>query len=154
MVRDVGNKGGCGIRRCDSQREQISEGVCLCPHAEDPGNAGDVENAARKRADLAKANPPRACKLVTRINVMIPDLPGLGVFRFDTGSYYAAVEIGDSAALMQMARAKGVFLPAILRIDQRQRVSGGQTKSYPVVVLGGADHVPGPGLPARSSRPV
>ena len=39
----------------------------------------------------------RACKLVTRIYVMIPDLPGLGVFRLDTGSYYAAGEIGDKA---------------------------------------------------------
>jgi hypothetical protein len=28
-----------------------------------------------------------------------------------------------------------VFLPAILRIEQRQRVAGGQTKKYPVPVL-------------------
>jgi hypothetical protein len=131
---EMWNKGGA-VRRCDSQRETISGGPCQCPHAEDPGNAEEVENAARKRAEMAKLNPPRACKLVTRINVMIPDLPGLGVFRLDTGSYYAAVEIGDSAELMQMARDKGVFLPAILRIDQRQRVAGGQTKTYPVVVL-------------------
>ena len=88
-----------------------------------------------ERADLAKANPPQACKLVTRISVMIPDLPGLGVFRLDTGSYYAATEIGDSAALMQVARDKGVFLPAILRIEHRQRVAGGQTKKFPVPVL-------------------
>ena len=66
---------------------------------------------------------------------MIPDLPGLGVFRLDTGSYYAAVEIGDAAALMQVARDRGVFLPAILRIEQRQRVAGGQTKKFPVPVL-------------------
>lgn len=131
---EMWNKGGA-IRRCDSRTEQISGGPCQCPHAADPDDAGEVEDAARKRAALAKLNPPRACKLVTRINVMIPDLPGLGVFRLDTGSYYAAVEIGDAAALMQTAREKGVFLPAILRIDQRQRKAGGETKTYPVVVL-------------------
>jgi uncharacterized membrane protein len=36
---------------------------------------------------------------------------------------------------MQVARDRGVFLPAILRIEQRQRVAGGQTKKYPVPVL-------------------
>jgi Recombination directionality factor-like len=127
-------KGGCE-RRCDSQREQITGGPCLCPHAEDPSDADEVARTALERSDLAKKNPPQACKLVTRISVMIPDLPGLGVFRLDTGSFYAAVEIGDSAALMQVARERGVFLPAILRIEQRQRVAGGQTKKYPVPVL-------------------
>jgi hypothetical protein len=131
---EMWNKGGC-LRRCDSQREQISDGPCQCPHAEDPGNAAECEAAAKKRAALASLNPPQACKLVTRISVMIPDLPGLGVFRLDTGSYYAAVEIGDSAQLMQAARDRGVFLPAILRIEHRQRVAGGQTKKFPVPVL-------------------
>lgn len=126
--------GGCE-RRCDSRHEQITGGPCLCPHAEDLSDANEVAAKALERADMARENPPRACKLVTRISVMIPDLPGLGVFRLDSGSYYAAVEIGDSAALMQMARDKGVFLPAVLRIEHRKRVAGGQTKKYPVPVL-------------------
>lgn len=131
---ELWNGGGC-LRRCDSQNEQISGKRCLCPHAEDPDDMEQVARAARRRAELAKLNPPQACKLVTRINVMLPDLPGLGVFRLDTHSYYAAVEIGDAAVLMQAARDRGVFLPANLRIDQRQRVANGQTKRYPVIVL-------------------
>jgi hypothetical protein len=119
---EMWTKGGCQ-RRCDSQHEQISNGPCQCPS--DP----------QERARLARLNPPEACKTSTRISVMIPDLPGLGVFRLDTGSYYAASEIGDSAELMQMARDRGIFLPAILRIEQRTRVAGGQTKKYPVPVL-------------------
>ena len=126
--------GGCQ-RRCDSQREQISNGPCKCPHAADPSDPDEVSAAALERAALHKADPTKACGLVTRISVMIPDLPGLGVFRLDTGSYYAATEIGDSAALMQVARDRGVFLPAILRIEHRQRVAGGQTKKFPVPVL-------------------
>lgn len=131
---EMWNRGGA-IRRCDSQREQISDGPCLCPHAEDPEDREEVERTALRRSEMAKANPPQACKLVTRINVMIPDLPGLGVFRLDTGSFYAAAETGDKADLMEMARAQGVFLAAQLRIEKRQRVAGGKTTEYPVPVL-------------------
>jgi hypothetical protein len=131
---EMWNKGGC-IRRCDSQDEQISGGPCLCPHAADPDDEIAVARAALERAQLAAQNPPAACKPVTRISVMIPDLPGLGVFRLDTSSFYAATEIGDAAALMQMARDQGIFLPATLRIEQRSRVAGGQTKKFPVPVL-------------------
>lgn len=131
---EMWNAGGC-VRRCDSQREQIAAGPCLCPHAADPDDAEEAARAALRRAEMAKANPPQACHLITRVSVMIPDLPGLGVFRLDTKSYYAAAEIADTAALMQAARDRGVFLPAILRIEQRQRVAGGQTKKYPVPVL-------------------
>lgn len=131
---EMWNAGGA-IRRCDSQRDEISGKPCSCPHAEDTGNADEVANMALRRAELAKLNPPQACKLTTRISVMIPDLPGLGVWRLDTHSYYAAVEIGDQAELMETARDQGVFLRAMLRIDQRKRIAGGKTKSYPVPVL-------------------
>lgn len=131
---EMWNAGGA-IRRCDSQVEQISGKPCLCPHAEDPTDLGEVERQALERVRLSKTVPPQACKPITRISVMIPDLPGLGVFRLDTHSYYAAVEIGDAAELMQKAREQGVFLPAILRIEHRQRVAGGETKRFPVPVL-------------------
>ena len=126
---------GGAQRRCDSQHEQISNGPCLCPHAKDPGDEEEVARCALERSDLARLNPPKACKVVTRVSVMIPDLPGLGVFRLDTGSFYAASEIGDTAAILQMARDRGVFLPAMLRIEQRTRVANGETKHYPVPVL-------------------
>lgn len=131
---EMWSKGGCQ-RRCDSQREQLSGGPCLCPHARNPGDEDEVAKCALERADLARRNPPEACKMVTRVSVMIPDLPGIGVFRIDTGSFYAATEIGDTAEILQMARDKGVFLPAILRIEQRSRVANGETKKYPVPVL-------------------
>jgi hypothetical protein len=119
---EMWNKGGC-IRRCDSVLEQKSNKPCMCP------------SDGILRSQLAKMNPPQACKTTTRLNVMIPDLPGLGVWRFDTGSYYAALEMGDMATLLETARDNGVFLPAVLRIDQRERISDGNTTPYPVVVL-------------------
>jgi hypothetical protein len=119
---EMWSKGGCQ-RRCDSQTEKLSGKPCLCP-------ADPLE-----RDRLARLIVPQACKVVTRLNVMIPDLPGLGVWRIDSSSYYAAVELGDTAELMQRAREAGVFLPAVLRIDQRERVAGGQTKKFPVITL-------------------
>jgi Recombination directionality factor-like len=131
---EMWNRGGA-TRRCDSRIEQLSGGPCLCPHADDIEDYEQVEAAAKERARLAKLNPPQACKTQTRISVMIPDLPGLGIFRLDTGSYYAAVEIGDAAAVMQAARNRDIYLPAILRIDQREKVAEGKTTKYPVPVL-------------------
>lgn len=131
---EMWSKGGC-VRRCDSRVEKLSGKECLCPHAADPDDLTQVEAAALERARLAKLKPPQACSVKTRISVMIPDLPGLGVFRLDTGSYWAAVEIGDAAAVMQVARDRGVFLPATLRIEHRKRVANGQTKKFAVPVL-------------------
>lgn len=131
---EMWSKGGCQ-RRCDSVTEKLSGKPCLCPQPEDSTDPDDVARASTERAELAKKNPPEGCKAVTRLNVMIPDLPGLGVWRLDTGSFYAAVEMGDSAELLEMARDHEVFLPAVLRIDQRTRVANGQTKKYPVPVL-------------------
>jgi hypothetical protein len=131
---EMWNKGGC-IRRCDSQHERISNGPCQCPQPGDPDDPESVAANARERARLSKLNPPRACGLITRINVMIPDLPGLGVFRLDTGSFYAAGESGDKADIMELARAHNVFLPAMLRIEWRKRIAGGKTTPYPVPVL-------------------
>lgn len=131
---ELWNKGGC-LRRCSSRIEQISGKECMCPHAADPFDQEMVQAAAKERARLAKLNPPQACGLKTRISVMVPDLPGLGIFRLDTGSFYAAGEIGDQADLLQMARDRGIFLPAELRIEQRFRVANGKRTPYPVPVL-------------------
>lgn len=124
--------GKSGIeRRCDSVKDTVSDGPCQCPQAADPDDPESVRRASVLRGELAKQG--KACARVTRINVMIPDLPGLGVFRLDTGSFDAATEVGDKAQMMEMARNAGVFLKAMLRIEWRER--GSDRKPYPVPVL-------------------
>jgi len=102
--------GGCQ-RRCDGESEAISDGPCKC----DPDN--------------------RECKPHTRLAVMLPDVPGIGCWRLDTQGYYAAVELAGAVDLLEMATARGVLLPARLRIDQRTSIRGGQTRHYPVPTL-------------------
>ena len=129
-------KPGYGFeRRCDSQREQISGGPCLCPHAADPDDADEAMRCALAREALSKKNPPEACRRVTRINVIIPDLPGLGVWRLDTGSIYSAMWTGDQGDIMMLARDRKVFLPARLYLEPQERLVRGELRKYSVPVL-------------------
>lgn len=102
--------GGCK-RRCDGDTETISDGPCLC----------DPEKPE--------------CKPHTRLNVMLPDVPGLGMWRLDSTGWNAARELAGTAEFLEQATARGELLPARLRIDQRVEIRDGQTKRFPVPVL-------------------
>ncbi len=107
---EVWSGGGCK-RRCDGATEMLSDGPCLC----DPD--------------------ARECKPHTRLSVMLPDVPGLGCWRLDTSGYYAAVELSATVEFLEGATARGVLLPARLRIDQRSILRDGQTKRFAVPVV-------------------
>lgn len=109
---EVWSGGGCQ-RRCDGEREMLSDAPCICD-----GEKGD-----------------RKCKPTTRLSVMLPDVPGLGVYRLESHGYYAAVELAGTSAMLETATAKGQLLPARLRIDQRSKVEGGKTTKYAVPVI-------------------
>jgi hypothetical protein len=119
--------GGCQ-RRCDGITARLfgeggeQESRCVCPPA-------GVE-----RADAAaKGN---ACKPTTRLNVMLPDLPDIGVWRVESHGFYAAVELGGAAELLSAARDKGVILAATLRLDpRRSAVPGRPVREWYVPVL-------------------
>jgi len=106
---ELWSAGGCQ-RRCDGQTEKISGQACMC----DP--------------DPAR----RDCKMHTRLRVMLEDVPGLGAWRVDTGSYYAATELPGIAQLL--AQAQGA-IPGRLVLDQRTVVRDGKTKNFVVPVL-------------------
>lgn len=89
--------GGCKVR-CDGQWDHIGDRACHC----------DPDPAAR------------ACKIHTRLSVILPDLPGLGVWRLDTGGYYAAVELGGIVDICAAASTRGVMLPARLLLQHRE----------------------------------
>jgi recombination directionality factor gp3-like protein len=112
--------GGC-LRRCDGEREQIGDGPCLCPRDYD------------ERRDQAAEG--KACKPTTRLSVILPKVPGIGVWRVETHGFYAAVELAGSAELCEMATAKGRMIPARLRLDRRTVKRGGQTRNFNVPVV-------------------
>lgn len=104
---ELWSAGGCQ-RRCDGVTEKITNTACMC--------------------DPAK----RDCTMHTRLRVMLEDIPGLGAWRVDTGSYYAAVELPGVASLLAMAQGA---IPAMLVLEQRTVTRDGKTMNFAVPVL-------------------
>ena len=102
--------GGCQ-RRCDGQENVLTGDPCAC----DPDQ--------------------RECKLVTRLSVMLHELPGVGVWRLETHGYHAATELPASAEVLIRLAQRGQYAPAALAIEQRVVKRDGQTKKFPVPVL-------------------
>lgn len=105
--------GGC-VRRCDGLNELLSDEACLC----------DPEN--------------RECKATTRLSVILHELEGMGTWRVETHSYYAASELAAIVDVIQMAGQAGRLLPATLRLEQRQvkRIVKGKPVTLNFAVVG------------------
>lgn len=109
------------LRRCDGERELLSDGPCKCPAADD------------ERAELAKKG--EACRPTTRLSVILPDVPGLGTWRLETHGWYAAVELAGTATLLEEITRKGALFPARLRLEERRQVLNGETVVFAVPVV-------------------
>ena len=84
-------------RRCDGVTDTVSESPCVCDPAE------------------------RQCKPVTRLNVILAELQGIGTWRLQTTGYFAASEMGSLDELLKN-RLPGTssLLPARLMLTNRQ----------------------------------
>lgn len=103
--------GGC-THRCDGVRNHIDDSPCSC----DPDN--------------------RACKPTTRVNLMLPDLPDVGVWRLETHGMVAAMELPGLVDMLAMpTRVDGLFLAGRLRIEHRTSKKNGQTHKFIVPVI-------------------
>lgn len=104
--------GGC-IRRCDGERELLTDSPCLCAGEDEP-----------------------ICKPTTRLSVILQELPGLGVWRLESHGYYAATELAGTVDLCIAAATRGQLLPAVLRLEQRQvKRVGEAVRKFAVPVL-------------------
>lgn len=88
-------KGVC-LRRCDGIRDTIHDKPCDCAFDE-----------------LGK---PSKCKPTTRVNVMLADVQGLGVWRLETHGIYAA---GEMVQLSDRIQGVRMPLPARLFLEAR-----------------------------------
>jgi hypothetical protein len=98
--------GGCQ-RRCDGIRDVITDSPCIC--------GPDPES--------------RACKPTTRLNVVLRDMPGIGVWRLESHGWNAAVELPGLASFV--AAADGM-VPAFLTLEERVSKQDGQTRRFMV----------------------
>lgn len=88
-------RGSKCVRRCDGRTEQKSDQPCLC----------DPER--------------RECQITTRLNVMLRDVPGLGVWLLTTHGYYAATELPEVAQFLAATRG---YVDAWLAMEEKQVV--------------------------------
>lgn len=109
---------GCQ-RRCDGITESLSAKLCLC----------DMEK-------VKAGGDASVCKVTTRVSFMLPDLPGLGVWRLDSHGWNAAVELPGTLEVLSAAARDSRFIPAVLSIQARTKKSPGQpTKKFVVPVI-------------------
>lgn len=111
---------GGATRRCDGATEQFSGSPCLC--------------LAQFGDKWYEQKAGTVCDTVSRLKVILPDMPGLGTWRVDTGSFYAADEM---AAMIDVIRAAvgNTLVPVKLRIEPRTRTANGETSQFVVPVL-------------------
>lgn len=118
------SKGGCQ-RRCNGVTESFSGSPCIC--------------LAQHGEQWYELSAREVCVSKSRLKVLLPDMPGLGSWRMETGSFYATDEIAGMVDTIRGAVGENVLVPVQLRIEPRTRVAGGQTKQFvvPVVELRG-----------------
>jgi hypothetical protein len=102
--------GGCQ-RRCDGVIESLSGKPCMC----DPDE--------------------RTCDITTRVQFMLPDIPGLGVWRLDSKGWNAAAELPGTLELLHLAASERKFIPAVLRLEKRTKKVEGKTHRFVVPVI-------------------
>jgi hypothetical protein len=114
--------GGC-MRRCDGQTETRSGKPCLCP--------ADLEER-RQQAQSGKA-----CKPTTRLNLMLLEVPSIGLWRLESHGENAAVELPGVAEVLALRSA---YQEGVLELQQRRSVvqkpgGGSETRQYIVPYL-------------------
>ena len=155
------------------------DGDCILHSSLHPENVGTPCQcqAIPLHERLERAKDGRACQTITRVSLILPDLPGFGVWRLDTHSFYAGMELQGCVDMMQSLSMEGIYIECTMQVEQRKvvrRVDGKtQTRIFPVVILqpnvsmrqlvtkdipssaliGGAAHVPMIESPAALSTP-
>lgn len=102
--------GGCK-RRCDGQTELISDTPCMC----------DADD--------------RECDPHTRLNVLLPEVKGLGHWLLTTSGWNAAKELPGIIEALQSISVAGEIVQARIRIDKRTEIKEGQTRHFNVPVI-------------------
>ncbi|WP_328436983.1 hypothetical protein OHA71_06680 [Streptomyces sp. NBC_00444] len=95
-------------RRCDGVTEHKSDRPCIC----DPDD--------------------RECKITTRVNVMLRDVPALGQWLLITKGYHAAVTLPPAAELLAQA---GGYVSGWLGVEEKTAIVNDKTARFMVPTL-------------------
>lgn len=129
--------GGC-IRRCNGAANTLTGEVCGSPSTIGEGDRTRTipgcPQDPQERKELATRG--LACKESTKLNLIVPDVQGLGTWLLESHSYYALLELAGTYDFLRNAFGDQASIPARLRIDLREvRRQGQGVKRFPVPVL-------------------
>ena len=145
--------GGCQ-RRCDGVTAEV------------PMKSPDGMDIDTVPCPCDQEKTPMKCAPYTRLRVILPDVKFGGVWRMESKGWNAANEMPGMATVLEQLQSTGLA-QCNLVLEQRSKVSGGQTKHFvvprlsldasPDELLGGegrATTLEGPERPPRSLAPV
>lgn len=75
------------------------------------------------------------CKLYTRLNVILPELPFRGVWRMETKGWNAGHEMPGMFDLIQTLHSSGNLVQSKLSLEHRSDTKGGQKRHFVVPVV-------------------
>ena len=84
---------------------------------------------------MCAAKGEMTCKVITRLNVILPEVRFAGVWRLDTKSWNAAQELPGMVDMVQQMQGRGLT-HATLALKHRRSVQAGETHKFIVPVLG------------------
>jgi hypothetical protein len=118
---EMWSSGGCQ-KRCDGETEQLSKKPCVCLAA---------------FGDKFYLEPPtRVCRPHTRLGLIVPELPDVGLWRMESHGFYSANEIPAMVDLIKSRVDPSLVVPIALRIEPRTRVANGKTKQFIAISVG------------------
>jgi hypothetical protein len=120
QYQEMWSRGGCQ-RRCDGEQELITSKPCLCR-----AQFGDDFHEQRQGA---------VCDIHTRLNVFLPDLPDIGVWRVETKGFWPANHMAGYIDMIKGHVGPQVLVPVRLRIEPRTKVKAGKTSQYIEIVV-------------------
>ena len=106
--------GGRCNKRCDGEINVLTDSPCDC-------NPDD-----------------RLCKPTTRLNVILSEIEGIGVFRLESHGYNSAAELGGSIDVLKTLQHRGQMVPGRLLLEQRKSTrldpTTGKTETFSYAV--------------------
>lgn len=110
----------CLCQRWDNHQHRFNRGACmLCGVSQDW--QGEPHTHQFDMGECTICGCTRLCKPTTRINVLLPGIPGIGVFKVESHGINAASEL---PTLAEMIASAPMPLPAqlIMRLEDRTRM--------------------------------
>lgn len=113
--------GGGVQRRCNGETELRSDQPCLC--------------RAQFGEDFHEQKAGTRCQITTRLNVFLPDLPDIGVWRAESHGYWPGNRIVGMVDLIKAQVGASAIVPVRLWIVPRTKKVDGRTSHYVEIVV-------------------